>query len=52
MNLSIPEKNRLIFALDVPNRKEAERYVHLLGDKVGCFKIGLELFIKEGPDVL
>ena len=52
MNLSIPAKNRLIFALDVPNRKEAERYVRLLGDRVGCFKIGLELFIKEGPDVL
>jgi orotidine-5'-phosphate decarboxylase len=52
VNLSIPAKNRLIFALDVPNRKEAESYVHLLGDMVGCFKVGLELFIKEGPDVL
>ena len=52
MNLSIPAKNRLIFALDVPNRKEAESYVRALGDTVGCFKVGLELFIKEGPDVL
>ena len=52
MNLSISAKNRLIFALDVPNRKEAERYVRALGNTVGCFKIGLELFIKEGPDVL
>ena len=52
MNLSISPKNRLIFALDVPNREEAEKYVRLLGDAVGCFKIGLELFIKEGPDVL
>ena len=52
MHLSISPKNRLIFALDVPNREEAEIYVRLLGDAVGCFKIGLELFIKEGPDVL
>ena len=52
MNPSILAKNSLIFALDVPNRKEAERYVCLLADTVGCFKIGLELFIKEGPDVL
>ena len=34
------------------NRKEAEKYVRALGDTVGWFKIGLELFIKEGPDVL
>lgn len=52
MNLSNLAKNRLIFALDVPNRAEAEKYICLLGDTVGCFKIGLELFIKEGPDVL
>ncbi len=52
MNLSILSNNRLIFALDVPNRKEAEKYVCLLGETVGWFKIGLELFIKEGPDVL
>ncbi|MCH8156470.1 MAG: orotidine-5'-phosphate decarboxylase, partial [Nitrospinae bacterium] len=35
MNLSIPAKDRLIFALDVPGREEAERYVSLLGDMVG-----------------
>ena len=52
MNLSISAKDRLIFALDVPNRKLAEKYVRLLGGSVGCFKIGLELFIKEGPDIL
>lgn len=52
MNLSISAKDRLVFALDVPNRQEAEKYVCLLDNSVGCFKIGLELFIKEGPDVL
>ncbi len=44
--------NRLIFALDVPDRQEAERFIKLLDGAVGCFKVGLELFIKEGPDVL
>ena len=42
----------LIFALDAQDRQEAERYVKLLDGAVGCFKVGLELFIKEGPDVL
>jgi orotidine-5'-phosphate decarboxylase len=45
-------KDRLIFALDVPDKNEAQRLVKLLQDSVGCFKVGLELFIKEGPDIL
>jgi orotidine-5'-phosphate decarboxylase len=45
-------QDRLIFALDVPDKKEAERYVKMLEEVVGCFKIGLELFISEGPDVI
>ena len=43
-------QDRLIFALEVPGRKEAERYVKTLDGLVGCFKIGLELFIREGSD--
>jgi orotidine-5'-phosphate decarboxylase len=38
---------RIIFALDVPNREEAWRYINLLQDHVGMFKIGMELFISE-----
>ena len=45
-------QDRLIFALDVPGKKEAERYAKMLEGVVGCFKIGLELFISEGPDVV
>ncbi len=52
VNLSVPAKDRLVFALDVSGRKKAEEYVRLLGDTVGCFKVGLELFVKEGPDIL
>jgi orotidine-5'-phosphate decarboxylase len=47
-----PPKDRLIFALDVPDRAEAERYVRLLQADVGLFKVGLELFVAEGPAFL
>lgn len=45
-------KNRLIFALDVPGVDEAVSFVKQLDGCVGMFKVGLELFIKEGPAVL
>ena len=52
MAISLDPKDRLIFALDVPDKNEAKRLVKLLQDSVGCFKVGLELFVKEGPDIL
>ena len=51
MNTMNPQ-DRLIFALDVPGKKEAEHYAKMLEGVVGCFKIGLELFISEGPDIV
>ena len=36
--------SRLIVALDVPGREQAERLTGLLGDQVSFYKIGLELF--------
>ena len=45
-------KDYLIFPLDVPTIDEAGRYVSLLQDSVGIFKVGLELFIKNGPDII
>jgi len=50
--LPINPKDKLIFALDVPDRHQAEAYVKQLAGSVGCFKVGLELFVKEGPEVL
>ena len=52
MTTSINSKDRLIFALDVPDKREAQRLVKLLHDSVGCFKVGLQLFVQEGPDIL
>lgn len=45
-------KERLIVALDVDTRAEAERLVGLLHDQVGMFKIGMQLFNSEGPAIL
>ena len=45
-------QNRLIFALDVSGKKEAKHYAKVLEGVVGCFKVGLELFISEGPDIV
>ena len=45
-------KQALCFALDVPGAKEAETMVKLLAPYVGLFKVGLELFVREGPPLL
>jgi len=42
----------LIVALDVPDRGEAVSKVKSIGEGVGFYKIGLELFAAEGPDVV
>lgn len=40
---SIPDRDRLIFALDVPDRAAASAWMDRLGDSVSFYKIGLEL---------
>ncbi|MFH1034629.1 MAG: orotidine-5'-phosphate decarboxylase [Pseudomonadota bacterium] len=45
-------RERLIFALDVDSTAEALDLVRLLAAEVGVFKVGLELFVAEGPAVL
>ena len=47
-----PAKDYLIFPLDVPTLAEARRYVDILSDSVGLFKIGLELWARTGPDIV
>jgi orotidine-5'-phosphate decarboxylase len=42
---SIPVRDRLILALDVPDIEPAKELVALLGDSVTFYKIGLELFM-------
>jgi len=45
-------KERLIFALDVPTREQALALCDALAGEVGMFKVGLELFVSEGPDLV
>ena len=42
----------LIVALDVPSTAEAVEKVETLGDSVSFYKIGMELFTAEGPEVV
>jgi orotidine-5'-phosphate decarboxylase len=42
----------IIFPLDVASESDAKRCVELLADRVGMFKVGLELFIRCGPGIV
>jgi orotidine-5'-phosphate decarboxylase len=44
-NTHIPNRERLIFALDVPSLQEARALISRLGDSVGFYKLGLEVFL-------
>jgi len=45
-------KDFIIFPLDLPSVRKAKEYVKMLSDSVGMFKIGLELFIRSGPELI
>ena len=42
-------QDRIIVALDYPTLSEAQALVERLADKVGYFKVGLELLMADGP---
>ena len=42
---NIPLNERIIFALDVDSKVEAEAWVNRLGSQINFFKVGLQLFI-------
>jgi orotidine-5'-phosphate decarboxylase len=43
---------KIIVALDVPTRPEALQLVSQLAPAVSIFKVGLQLYIAEGPDIV
>ena len=45
-------KDYIIFPLDVASISEAKKYVELLAESVGMFKVGLELFVHSGPEII
>ena len=44
--------DKIIVALDVPTKKEALRLVDQLRDEISFFKIGLQLYTAEGPEIV
>src|SRR5262245_30042051 len=44
----IPVRDRLIFAMDVADAEAARSLAERLGDSVGFYKLGLELFMAGG----
>jgi orotidine-5'-phosphate decarboxylase len=48
----ISPRERLIVALDVSSAKEAQRIVSSLGDAVQIYKVGMQLYTAEGPQIV
>ncbi len=47
-----PAREKLAYALDFPTFVEAEQGAGRVADSVGVLKVGLELFVSEGPRVI
>lgn len=45
-------KDYVVFPLDVSSMTEAMEWVELLAERVGMFKVGLELFVRSGPAIV
>ena len=45
-------RDRLIVALDVSNAAAAQTLVQRIGDAAGIYKVGLQLFTAEGPELV
>jgi orotidine-5'-phosphate decarboxylase len=50
--IAVEPRERIIFALDVAHFSEGQRFVGLLKDRVGLFKVGKQLFTHAGPKVV
>ena len=49
---SVATKNPIIVALDVPSAESVLKLAELVAPAVGAFKIGKELFVSAGPDIV
>jgi len=50
--VSAPPTCEVILALDVPSRAEAEAFLDRIGGDLRWVKIGLQMFVREGPDII
>jgi orotidine-5'-phosphate decarboxylase len=49
VSLNVPPRQRLAFPLDYPDLASARRGAELVKESAGVLKVGLELFVREGP---
>jgi orotidine-5'-phosphate decarboxylase len=49
---SMEMRDRLIVALDVSSAAAAQELVHRIGEAAGIYKVGLQLFTAEGPNLV
>ena len=49
VSLSVEPRQRLAFPLDYPDLAAARRGAELVRASAGVLKVGLELFVREGP---
>jgi orotidine-5'-phosphate decarboxylase len=52
MSANFTSDKRLIVALDVSSAAEAQRIVTALGDSVHIYKVGMQLYTAEGPQIV
>ncbi len=52
MSIEIPLSEKIIVALDVSSKEAVRNIVTSLGDSIGFYKVGKELFVSEGPDII
>ena len=45
-------RQRLIVALDVSSAAAAHKIVAAVGDSAFCYKVGMQLYTAEGPEVV
>jgi len=50
--MNSPAAEKIIVALDVPSQEEARSLLGLLAGEVGAFKIGLQRYTADGPDLV
>jgi orotidine-5'-phosphate decarboxylase len=48
----VNHRNPIILALDVPDKEQALLWVRKLHQEIRIFKIGMQLFYQEGPDIV
>jgi orotidine-5'-phosphate decarboxylase len=49
MSSTVRARDRLVLALDVPSLEAGRSLLERVAPEVGCVKVGLELFVAEGP---